>query len=271
MAARDSKPILHLEKVTKIFNKGTQDEKTALNNLDLAIEDGDFVTIIGSNGAGKTTLLNIIAGTHQPDSGSIIICGDTVTRSQEHEMACYLARVFQNPTLGTAGEMTIEENMLLAELRGQRRGLKWGVTRSRRKRYRELLTVLGLGLENRLKDKVGLLSGGQRQSLSLLMTTLTLPRMLLLDEHTAALDPKTADKVMELTELVVQENKLTSLMITHNMNQALRYGNRLVMLHHGQVQLDVHGEEKRNLTTADIISKFGQSLKDETLFSSQEC
>ena len=161
--------------------------------------------------------------------------------------------------------------MLLAELRGRRRGLRWGVTRNRRKWYRDMLTVLGLGLENRLKDKVGLLSGGQRQSLSLLMTTLTLPRVLLLDEHTAALDPKTAEKVLELTELVVAENNLTSLMITHNMNQALRYGNRLIMMHHGQIQLDVRGAEKKNLTTADIISKFGQTLKDETLFSSQEC
>jgi putative ABC transport system ATP-binding protein len=264
-------PLLVLDGITKIFNKGTQDEKTALNNLSLTIEEGDFVTIIGSNGAGKTTLLNIIAGTHQPDAGTVIVGGENVTRFQEHQMAAYLARVFQDPTAGTAGKMSIEENMSLAEKRGQRRGLGWGVTKSRRGRYQDVLKILELGLENRLKDKVGLLSGGQRQSLALLMTTLTLPKLLLLDEHTAALDPKTADKVMDLTEKMILDNKLTSLMITHNMNQAIRYGNRMIMLHQGCVQLDVSGEVKENLTVSDVIDSFGKSLKDETLFSAKEC
>jgi putative ABC transport system ATP-binding protein len=238
----------------------------------MMVNPGEFITIIGSNGAGKTTLLNIIAGTHQPDRGRLVIDGRDVTKSQEHQMAKYLARVFQDPTLGTAANMTIEENLCLAEMRGCRRGLKWGVTRKRRARYQELLKVLELGLENRLKDKVGLLSGGQRQSLALLMTTLHLPRLLLLDEHTAALDPKTADKVMNLTREIVHDNRLTTLMITHNMNQALEYGDRMIMLHHGRVQLDVRGEEKTRLTVSDVIERFGRSLKDETLFTATgEC
>ena len=262
--------MLALEKVTKIFNKGTQDEKVALDGLDLTIKKGEFVTIIGSNGAGKSTLLNVVAGTHKPDKGAISIAGEDVTKAPEHSMAAYLARVFQNPTLGTAATMSIEENLSLAELRGRRRGLKWGVTPARRKRYREILGPLELGLENRLKDKVGLLSGGQRQSLSLLMTILIAPRLLLLDEHTAALDPKTAQKVMDLTNKMVEENNLTTLMVTHNMNQAIRYGNRMVMLHQGRVQLDVRGREKTGLTVAEVVSKFGQTLKDETLFTAGE-
>ena len=264
-------PILVLDRITKIFNKGTQDEKTALDDLSLKIEAGDFVTIIGSNGAGKSTLLNVIAGTHQPDAGKVLVCGEDVTRLKEHRMAEYLARVFQDPTAGTAAGMSIEENMSLAEKRGRCRGLRRGVTRSRRGRYREILKVLGLGLENRLRDKVGLLSGGQRQSLALLMTALSLPRLLLLDEHTAALDPKTAAKIMELTETMILENNLTSLMITHNMNQAIRYGNRMIMLHQGRVQLDINGADKEKLTVADVIASFGKSLKDETLFSAGEC
>ena len=262
--------MLAVEKVTKTFNKGTQDEKVALDSLDLVIRKGEFVTIIGSNGAGKSTLLNVVAGTHKPDTGTVSIDGEDVTKAPEHAMAAYLARVFQNPTLGTAATMSIEENLSLAELRGRRRGLKWGVTSSRRKRYREILEPLELGLENRLKDKVGLLSGGQRQSLSLLMTILVAPRLLLLDEHTAALDPKTAQKVMDLTNKMVEENNLTSLMVTHNMNQAIRYGNRMVMLHQGRVQLDVKGKEKAELTVAEVVSKFGQTLKDETLFTAGE-
>jgi len=262
--------MLALKNVTKIFNKGTQDEKIALDGLDLEIKKGEFVTIIGSNGAGKSTLLNVVAGTHKPDRGTISIAGEDVTKTPEHAMAGYLARVFQNPTLGTAATMSIEENLSLAELRGRRRGLKWGVTAARRRRYRELLRPLELGLEDRLKDKVGLLSGGQRQSLSLLMTILVAPRLLLLDEHTAALDPKTAQKVMDLTDRMIAENNLTTLMVTHNMNQAIRHGNRMVMLHQGRVQLDVRGREKAQLTVAEVVSKFGQTLKDETLFTAGE-
>lgn len=261
--------MLVLENITKIFNRGTQDEKVALDELNLTIERGDFVTVIGSNGAGKSTMLNIIAGTYQPDAGRVYIAGQDVTKSPEHAMGRYLARVFQDPTLGTAAAMSIEENLCLAELRGHRRGLGWGVTRARRRRYRKVLEVLELGLEDRLRDKVGLLSGGQRQSLALLMTTLTMPQLLLLDEHTAALDPKTADKVMQLTDKVVRENHLTTLMVTHNMNQALRYGNRMIMLHQGRVQLDVSGEEKTNLTVREVVAKFGRTLKDETLLSAQ--
>ena len=262
--------LLSLKNVTKIFNPGTQDEKKALDSLNLEVRDGDFITIIGSNGAGKSTLLNVIAGTHQPDGGSIAIGGEDVTSSPDFCMACHLARVFQNPTLGTAGNMSIEENLAMAELRGKKRGLRWGVTKARRKRYREELKVLELGLEHRLKDKVGLLSGGQRQSLSLLMTSLNPPRLLLLDEHTAALDPKTAKKVMDLTTRMVKHFKLTTLMVTHNMNQAIQNGNRMIMLHQGRVQMDVEGEDKANLTVAEVVSKFGQTLKDETLFTAGE-
>jgi putative ABC transport system ATP-binding protein len=262
-----SKTMITLSGITKIFNKGTQDEKRALNNLSLDVEDGDFITIIGSNGAGKSTLLNVISGTHQPDDGKIMIGTEDLTRQPDYIMARHVARVFQNPTLGTAAEMTIEENLAMAHMRGKRRGLKWGVTANRRKHYKQILKVLELGLEDRLKDKVGLLSGGQRQSMALLMTTLTLPKLLLLDEHTAALDPKTAAKVMELTEKMVRENHLTSLMVTHNMNQALQYGNRMIMLHQGEIKIDVKGKEKQELTVTDVIAKFGTTLKDETLLS----
>ena len=259
--------ILVLEGVTKIFNAGTLDEKRALDHIDLEVAPGDFITIIGSNGAGKSTLLNVIAGTYLPDDGRIIIAHQDVTRAPEYRRARYIARVFQNPTMGTAADMTIEENLSIAELRGKRRGLKWGVTEARRKRYSEILKVLDLGLEDRLKQPVGLLSGGQRQSMTLLMTTLTLPQLLLLDEHTAALDPRTAAKVIELTETMVTQHKLTTLMITHNMNQALRYGNRMIMLHQGRVQIDVQGDEKQRLTVREVIDKFGTTLKDETLLA----
>ena len=259
--------MLTLKKITKIFNQGTQDEKRALDNLSLNVPKSDFITIIGSNGAGKTTLLNAIAGTITPDEGQLIVHGQDVTRWPDFKMARYISRVFQSPTMGTAGEMTIEENLCMAELRGKKRGLKWGVTGNRRTRYRKILKVLDLGLEDRLKQSVGMLSGGQRQSLTLLMTTLALPRVLLLDEHTAALDPRTAAKVMDLTDSMVRENKLTTLMVTHNMNQALKYGNRMVMLHQGKVQLDIQGEEKKKMTVAEIIAEFGQTLKDETLLS----
>ncbi len=259
--------MLTLNGINKIFNQGTQDEKRALDNFSLEVTDGDFITIIGSNGAGKTTLLNVIAGTVEPDEGQLIVDGRDVTRWPDYKMARFISRVFQSPTMGTAGEMTIEENLCMAELRGRKRGLKWGVTGNRRSRYKQILKVLELGLEERLKQSVGLLSGGQRQSLTLLMTTLALPRVLLLDEHTAALDPRTATKVMDLTDSMVHENKLTTLMVTHNMNQALKYGNRMVMLHQGKVQLDIQGEEKTKMTVADIIAEFGQTLKDETLLS----
>ncbi len=259
--------ILVLEGVTKKFNAGTLDEKSALDNIDLEVAPGDFITIIGSNGAGKSTLLNVIAGTYLPDDGRIMISDQDVTRAPEHLMARYIARVFQSPTMGTAADMTIEENLSIAELRGKRRGLKWAVTQARRKHYREILKVLDLGLEGRLKQPVGLLSGGQRQSMTLLMATLTLPKLLLLDEHTAALDPRTAAKVIELTETMVTQHQLTTLMITHNMNQALRYGNRMIMLHQGRIQIDVQGDEKRQLTVREVIDKFGTTLKDETLLT----
>jgi putative ABC transport system ATP-binding protein len=262
-----SDPMLTLKNITKVFNAGTQDEKRALDDLCLEVADGDFITIIGSNGAGKSTLLNAIAGTVEPDEGHLIVDGQDVTKWPDFQMAQYISRVFQSPTMGTAGDMTIEENLCMAELRGKKRGLKWGVTRSRRKSYREILKVLDLGLEDRLKQSVGLLSGGQRQSLTLLMTTLTMPKVLLLDEHTAALDPRTAAKVMDLTDSMVHENRLTTLMVTHNMTQALRYGNRMVMLHQGKIQLDIQGEEKKKLTVAEIVAQFGQTLKDETLLS----
>jgi putative ABC transport system ATP-binding protein len=259
--------MLTLENITKVFNQGTQDEKRALDDFSLAVADGDFITIIGSNGAGKTTLLNVIAGTEEPDEGQLIVDGRDVTKWPDFQMAKYISRVFQSPTMGTAGDMTIEENLCMAELRGKKRGLKWGVTKNRRSSYRETLKILDLGLEDRLKQTVGLLSGGQRQSLTLLMTTLAMPKVLLLDEHTAALDPRTASMVMDLTDTMVGENRLTTLMVTHNMTQALKYGNRMVMLHQGKIQLDIQGEEKKKLTVAEIVAQFGQTLKDETLLS----
>jgi putative ABC transport system ATP-binding protein len=263
-------PILVLHQITKIFNKATPDEKTALDRICLEVAEGDFITIIGSNGAGKSTLLNVVAGTLQPDAGQLLVNGRDVTRAADYTMAKHLARVFQDPAVGTAAQMTIEENLCLAELRGRRRGLRWGVTGSRRTRYREVLATLGLDLESRLKDRVGLLSGGQRQALALLMATLSMPKLLLLDEHTAALDPHMAKKVMKLTEVIVRENKLTTLMVTHNMHQALRYGNHMIMLHQGRIQLQVRDEEKQRLTVNDILTHFGQSLKDETLLSASQ-
>ena len=259
--------MLELLDTVKIFNPGTQDEKRALDGLSLVVTEGEFITIIGSNGAGKSTLLNVVAGTFRPDEGAIHLDGADVTSDPDYARAGYLARVFQDPTMGTAASMSIEENLCLAELRGKRRGLKWGVTGFRRKRYRDMLKVLELGLEDRLKDKVGLLSGGQRQSLALLMTTLTLPRLLLLDEHTAALDPQTAAKVMNLTDQMIRDHSLMTLMVTHNMNQALDYGSRVIMLHQGRIQLDMGGEEKARLSVSEVVAKFGKSLKDETLLA----
>jgi putative ABC transport system ATP-binding protein len=257
--------MVKLEGIRKIFSKGTIDEKVAIDRISLHIKKGDFVTIIGSNGAGKTTLLNLTSGTLFPDEGEIFITGSRVTQLAEHRRAKYLGRIFQNPLMGTASSMTIEENLAMADLRGQRRGLRWGVSKARREHYREILKMLGLGLETRLKDTVSLLSGGQRQSLTLLMVTLSLPKLLLLDEHTAALDPKTAQRVMDLTQKIVDENNLTTIMVTHNMQQAIRYGNRMIMLHEGRIQFDIQGEEKKALTVEEVVRRFGAELKDDAL------
>ena len=257
--------MIRLEGITKIFNRGTIDEKVAVDGIDLHVRKGEFVTVIGSNGAGKTTVLNLSAGTFAPDEGDIFIDNSRVTNLAEHRRARYLGRVFQNPLMGTAASMTIEENLAMADLRGKPRTLRWGVTKSRRSYYREILEMLGLGLEHRLKDSVSLLSGGQRQSLTLVMVTLSLPKLLLLDEHTAALDPKTAQLVMDLTQKIVEENNLTTVMVTHNMQQAIRYGNRMIMLHEGRIQFDIQGEEKKALTVEEVVRRFGAELKDEAL------
>lgn len=261
------RPMVKIENIRKTFKKGTIDEKVAIDGLSLDIPDGDFITVIGSNGAGKTTLLNLISGTYTPDEGEIYIDSLQVTRLPEHRRAKYLGRIFQDPLMGTAASMTIEENLAMADLRGMHRGFKWGVSKGRRDYYREILRKLDLGLENRLKDAVSLLSGGQRQSLTLLMATLSLPHLLLLDEHSAALDPKTAQRVMELTEQIITENSLTTIMVTHNMQQAIKYGNRMIMLHKGNIQFDISGEEKTSLTVEEVVKKFGAELKDETLLS----
>jgi len=257
--------MLKVEGLRKIFNKNTVDEKVAIDGLSLHVPQGEFVTVIGSNGAGKTSLLNLIAGTFEPDEGEIHIAGECVTHLPEHKRARYLGRIFQNPLLGTAASMNIEENLAMADLRGRSRGLRWGVSKKRREYYREMLKVMGLGLEDRFKQLVSLLSGGQRQSLTLIMTTLSLPKLLLLDEHTAALDPKTAQRVMMLTEKIVRDNQLTTVMITHNMQQAIRYGDRMFMLHEGKITFDIKGEEKKALSVAELVERFGSTLKDEAL------
>jgi len=257
--------MIRLEGVTKTFSKGTIDEKVAINGMSLHVRKGDFVTVIGSNGAGKTTFLNLISGTFRPEEGDIFIDASKVTHLPEHRRAKYLGRIFQDPLMGTAASMTIEENLAMADLRGKRRGLRWGVTKSLREHYRHILSVLDLGLETRLKDTVSLLSGGQRQSLTLLMVTLSLPKLLLLDEHTAALDPKTAQRVIGLTKKIVEKNNLTTIMITHNMQQAIKYGNRMIMLHEGKIQFDIQGEEKTALTVEEVVRRFGAELKDEAL------
>jgi putative ABC transport system ATP-binding protein len=257
--------MIRLERVKKTFSKGTIDEKVAINGISLHVRKGDFITVIGSNGAGKSTFLNLTSGTFRPDEGDIFIDGSKVTHLPEHRRAKYLGRIFQDPMMGTAASMTIEENLAMADLRGKRRGLRWGVTKSLREHYRHILSVLELGLETRLKDTVSLLSGGQRQSLTLLMVTLSLPKLLLLDEHTAALDPKTAQRVIGLTEKIVKKNNLTTIMVTHNMQQAIRYGNRMIMLHEGKIQFDIQGEEKTALTVEEVVRRFGAELKDEAL------
>ena len=248
--------MLKLIDIHKTFNPGTINEKVALNGVDLHLNEGDFVTVIGGNGAGKSTMLNAVAGAWPVDSGKIIIGGTDVTKLSEYKRAAYLGRVFQDPMTGTAATMGIEENLALAKRRGKSRLLRPGITRQEREEYHELLKILGLGLEDRLTSKVGLLSGGQRQALTLLMATLNQPKLLLLDEHTAALDPKTADKVLQLTEEIVARDHLTTLMVTHNMKHAIQYGNRLIMMDAGRVVVDIRGEEKKNLTVSDLLEKF---------------
>lgn len=248
--------MLTLNGVCKTFNAGTINEKRALVNVDLHLDAGDFVTVIGGNGAGKSTLMNMIAGVYPIDAGTITLDGLNISRLSEPARAKYLGRVFQDPMMGTAADMQIIENLAMAKRRGKTRTLAWGVTRSEKDEYSERLRELGLGLEKRLTAKVGLLSGGQRQALTLLMATLTDPKLLLLDEHTAALDPKTAAKVLDLTEKIVGEHHLTTLMVTHNMNDAIRLGNRLIMMHEGRIIYDVSGAEKAALTVADLLQKF---------------
>ena len=259
--------MLKLNGVRKVFNAGTPDEKAAIDDIDISLDKGEFVTVIGSNGAGKTTLLNLISGTCLPDQGDIFIDGLNVTHLPEYKRAAYLGRIFQNPLMGTAASMTIEENLGMADLRGKARTLRWGVSRTRREHYVRLLQQMKLGLEDRLKQTVNLLSGGQRQSLTLLMATLSLPKLLLLDEHTAALDPKTAIRVMTLTAEIIEQHQLTAIMVTHNMEQAIKYGNRLIMLHGGKVQLDIRGTEKECFTVEEAVKRFGSTLKDEALLS----
>ena len=264
--------MLELKGICKTFNPNTINAKVALNHLNLTLNDGDFVTVIGGNGAGKSTMLNAIAGVFQVDEGTITIDGQDVTKLPEHKRAAFLGRVFQDPMMGTAPTMQIEENLALAARRGQTRGLKWGITAAERADYKELLRKLDLGLEDRLTAKVGLLSGGQRQALTLLMATMNNPKLLLLDEHTAALDPKTALKVLTLSARIVEENHLTTMMITHNMKDAIKYGNRLIMMHEGHIIYDVSGEEKKNLQVSDLLAKFqiasgGEFANDRMILS----
>ena len=251
--------MLKLENVWKTFNPGTVNEKTALQNLNLQMNEGDFVTVIGGNGAGKSTMLNAITGVFPVDSGSIYIDGVDVTHLPEFKRAKYIGRVFQDPMMGTAATMQIEENLALAARRGMARTLRIGITRAEREDYRQQLEILGLGLENRMTAKVGLLSGGQRQALTLLMATLRRPKLLLLDEHTAALDPKTAAKVLSATQRIVEKDHLTTMMITHNMRDAITYGNRLIMMYEGHVVVDVSGEEKKKLTVEQLLDLFSQA------------
>lgn len=250
--------MLAISNISKTFNIGTINEKVALTALSLTLQEGDFVTLIGGNGAGKSSLLNCVAGVYEVDEGSIVIDESDVTRLPEHKRATVIGRVFQDPMMGTAANMGIEENLALAYRRGKFRALKWGIKNKERSLYKEYLSQLELGLENRLSDKVGLLSGGQRQALTLLMATLKKPKLLLLDEHTAALDPKTAEKVLKLTDKFVKQSNLTTLMVTHNMRNAIEYGNRLIMMHEGRIILDINGEEKQQLTVENLLRRFGK-------------
>jgi len=251
--------MLEIRNINKTFNAGTVNAKHALKGLSLTLNDGDFVTVIGGNGAGKSTMLNAIAGVFPVDSGEILIDGMDVTHLPEYKRAQYIGRVFQDPMMGTAATMQIEENMALAARRGKPRTLRAGITKGERAGYREQLAELGLGLEDRMTSKVGLLSGGQRQALTLLMATLQRPKLLLLDEHTAALDPKTAQKVLEATDRIVSQNKLTTVMITHNMRDAIAHGNRLIMMYDGHIVVDVSGEEKKNLTVEQLLNLFSKA------------
>ena len=255
--------MLDIKNVKKTFNKGTINEKKALNGINLHLNEGDFVTVIGGNGAGKSTTLNMIAGVYPIDSGKITIDGINISRAPEFKRAKYIGRVFQDPMMGTAAGMQIQENLALAFRRGEKRGLGWGIKANEKDSYREALARLGLGLEDRMTSKVGLLSGGQRQALTLLMATLKRPKLLLLDEHTAALDPKTAAKVLELTEELVSEDNLTTLMVTHNMKDAIQIGNRLIMMHEGRIIYDVAGEEKKNLQVEDLLERFEKVSGEE--------
>ena len=264
--------MLEIQNIHKTFNPGTINEKVALNGVNLNLIPGDFVTIIGGNGAGKSTTLNAIAGVWSVDEGKIIIDGVDITKLSEHKRALYLGRVFQDPMTGTAATMSIEENMAIAARRGERRGLGWGITKKERERYKEALKELDLGLEDRLSSKVGLLSGGQRQAITLLMASLKKPKLLLLDEHTAALDPKTAAKVLAISDKIIQEHQLTAMMVTHNMKDAIAHGNRLIMMHEGRVIYDVSGEEKKNLKVSDLLAKFeevsgGEFANDRMMLS----
>ena len=267
--------MLELKGICKTFNPNTINAKVALNHLNLTLNDGDFVTVIGGNGAGKSTMLNAIAGVFQVDEGTITIDGQDVTKLPEHKRAAFLGRVFQDPMMGTAPTMQIEENLALAARRGQTRGLKWGITAAERADYKELLRKLDLGLEDRLTAKVGLLSGGQRQALTLLMATLVTPKLLLLDEHTAALDPATAEKVLDLTKKIVAENHITCLMITHNMHDALTLGNRTLMMDHGRIVLDVADEERAHMTVDGLLQRFAENVghaldNDRILLSAEQ-
>ena len=258
--------MLEIKEIWKTFNAGTVNEKQALRGVSLTLNDGDFCTVIGGNGAGKSTMLNAVAGTWTVDSGTISIGGTDVTRLPEYKRAKFIGRVFQDPMMGTAPTMQIIENLALAARRGQSRGLKWGITKAEKERYQELLRGLDLGLEDRLTSKVGLLSGGQRQALTLLMASLQKPKLLLLDEHTAALDPATAAKVLELSDQIVAENNLTAMMITHNMSDAIAHGNRIIMMNAGRIILDIRGEEKKHLTKEILLRKFAEvsGVQEET-------
>ena len=264
--------MLKVNNIEKTFNPGTINEKKALDGVSLHLNPGDFVTIIGGNGAGKSTLMNAITGVWPVDNGSIILDGTNVTGMPEYKRAKYIGRVFQDPMMGTAPDMQIIENLALAYRRGKRRNLSWGITKKERALYHEKLKILGLGLEDRMTSKVGLLSGGQRQALTLLMASLQSPKLLLLDEHTAALDPTTAAKVLEISEEIISENNLTAMMITHNMHDAIAHGNRLIMMNEGKIIYDVQGEEKKNLTKADLMAKFaeiaGQQVESDKMLLS---
>ena len=267
--------MIEIKNIKKTFNPGTVNENVAINNVSLTLNDGDFITVIGSNGAGKSTLLNIIAGSLEADEGMILINGKDISKLSEHKRAPYFGRVFQDPMKGTATDMTILENLSLAKGRGSFPSLfKWSITKSEKEEFIELLKSLDLGLESRIHQKVGLLSGGQRQALTLLMATMPLSNskidkpILLLDEHTAALDPKTASKVLELTDRIVEEKKLTTIMITHNMNDAIKYGNRLIMMSQGQIVVDISGEEKKNLTIESLLQLFSKKSENDVLSDS---